>query len=61
MIQQEIWAWIFLRFATTRGLRNTLRAMNKTTPRQANLDPELFAQKHRLITNELRKRNITFI
>ncbi len=58
MIQQAIWAWIFLRFATTRGLLNTLRAMAKADPISAGLNPALYAQKQRLVRNELRRRSI---
>lgn len=60
MLEQAIWAWMFLRFATTRGLRNTLRAMNRADPRVADLDPQLYAQKQQLIRRELRRRNVAF-
>jgi len=60
MISQAIWAWLFLRFATIRGLRNTLRAMDKIDPQDAGIDPILHAQKRRLIRTEMRRRKIVF-
>ncbi len=60
MWHRELWAWIFLRHASVRGLKNTLRSLILADPQLLDLDIRFYRQKIRLLRNELRRRNIEY-